>query len=358
MRRSSRGVTLSDIARETGVSKVTVSCILNDRSSSSTVRVSDSTRERVLAAARTMGYHPNALARGLARRRTDTVTLVMQSPNVFSGGSGFISEMMHGVVDAANAAGLDLMLHTRALPDADAEVRSLTDGRSDGALLLRDRDDPLIAALAERGHPSVLIFSRAESAPDAWYVDVDNVRGGRLATEHLIGLGHWRIAFLGGSPHSAAVADREAGYRAALADAGLPAPPPEWVLRMNYAGDGDGLATLVRLFRDTLPPARPTALFAWSDDVALRALDALRADCGLRVPEDVSVVGFDGTAADGGRGAAGPRLTTVRQPVQEIARCGVALLVACVNGEPVDNPQRLFDPSLVPRESSAPPATR
>lgn len=353
--RRSPGVTLSDVAREAGVSKVTVSCILSDRPAG-TVRVSEGTRQRVLAAARELGYRPNALARGLARRRTDTITLVMQFPGVFSGGSGFISEMMYGVVDAANAINYDLMLHTKTQPDPDSDLRSLLDGRSDGALLLRDRDDPILAGMAERGHPFVQIFSRADRVPGACFVDVDNVEGGRLAARHLLDLGHRRIAFLGGSPRSAAVIDREAGYRAALADAGLPSPPPGWAaLRMNYAGDEAGIAALVALFRTSPPGERPTALFAWSDDVALRAMNVLRQECGLRVPGDVSVVGFDGTEAICER-SSNPRLTSVRQPIQEIAERGVALLVSCISGEPVERTQQVFEPTLVVRDSCAPPA--
>lgn len=344
-------ITLSDVARETGVSKVTASHILNARSGgTSTVRVSENTRTRVLAAARAMGYRPNALARGLARRRTDTITLVMQSPAVFSGGSGFVSEMMHGVVQAANGAGFDLMLHTKAQPDTEADLRALLDGRSDGALVLRDCDDPVIAGLAERSHPLMLIFSRGgQAAPQAPFVDVDNVRGGQIATEYLLSLGHRRIAFLSGSPASAAVVDRRVGYGLALENAGLPVPPPASDPRMNYAGAApDALIDLMR------QPAslRPTAIFAWSDDVALRAINVLRTECGLCVPDHVSVVGFDGTEALCERSS--PRLTSICQPIKEIAARAVVLLAAQINQSVEDYPQELFTPVLVVRDSCAP----
>ena len=341
-----QGVTLSDIAARTGVSKVTVSYVLNNRQTR--VRISDATRERVLATAREMGYHPNALARALTRKRTDTITLVMQSPQVFRGGSGFMTEMMHGVVEAANALNFDLMLHTRSEPDAEAEARALTDGRSDGAILLRDRDDPLAARLSERGHPYVLVFSRSQEVSDAWFVDTDNVYGGRIAAEHLLGLGHRRIGFITGSAHSAAVVDRRAGFVDALRDAGC-APRPEWEARMHYAGDD--VAPLLAMMRR---PAgeRPTALFAWSDDVARRAMNVLRDECGLRVPEDVSVIGFDGTEAVGERGSR-PRLTSVAQPIERIATRGVELLAARVNNDDVagESRQVLFPPALIERDS-------
>ena len=115
-----QGVTLQDIAIRTGVSKVTVSYVLNGRETG--VRISDQTRQRVLSVARDLGYQPNAVARALARRCTDTVTLVMQSPGVFSGGSSFVLEMMHGVLDAANSLGYDLLLHTKTLPSVAQEV--------------------------------------------------------------------------------------------------------------------------------------------------------------------------------------------------------------------------------------------
>src|SRR5262245_51415090 len=131
-----KGVTISDVARETGVSKVTVSYVLNGRNTR--IAISEATRARVLAAARMLGYHPNALARGLARRRTDTLALVMHSPRFFAGGSGFTHALMGAVLGGAHAHGFDVMVHTKALPGAADEVLALTDGRADGALLLRD----------------------------------------------------------------------------------------------------------------------------------------------------------------------------------------------------------------------------
>src|ERR1051326_6495484 len=101
-----RGITIQDVAQRTGVSKVTVSYVLNGRETG--IRISDATRQRVLRAAKELGYHPNALARGLARRRTDTLALVMQTPRIFSGWSGFINALMRGTLDQANALGYDL----------------------------------------------------------------------------------------------------------------------------------------------------------------------------------------------------------------------------------------------------------
>jgi LacI family transcriptional regulator len=316
-------VTLQDIARQTGVSKVTVSYVLNDRETR--VRISEETRRRVKEAARQMGYRPNAVARALARRRSDTLTLVMQSPNVFSGGSGFTNEMMRGILDGANHCGFDLMLHTKTLRSLDAEVCALTDGRADGALVLRDQGDPLIGALHERGLPCVAIFSRPQRA-DIAFVDCDNVAGGRMAVEHLLARGHRRVGFLGGAPASSAVIERRQGYEAALRERGI-TPRPEWAGTITYA-DGD-FAPLRRMM--SLPRSeRPTGLFIWSDDVAGRAVAVLHGDLGLRVPDDVSVIGFDGVEAVCARCI--PRLTSIRQPVHEMAHRSVEVLAGLIQG--------------------------
>jgi LacI family transcriptional regulator len=339
----SRGVTLSDIAARVGVSKVTVSYVLNEKRSH--IRISDETRRRVQEVANELGYYPNALARGLTRQQMDTFTLVMQSPSVFRGGSGFINAMMLGVVEAANAIDYDVMLHTKTLPDVATEVRSLTDGRADGSLVLRDGDDPLLPALMERGHPCVSIFSRPE-VPSAWYVDCDNVLGGQQATEYLLSLGHRRIGYIGGSPHSSSVQERRQGYQKALQTAGI-ASVPEWDIQINFAGAN--FAPLLELMEQ--PAAqRPTAFFAWSDDVAAQTIRLLRDR--WRVPNDVSIIGFDGTEAVGEQGCF-PRLTSIRQPIQEIAAHGVALLVAQIREEVVSSSQVLFAPSLVIRDSCA-----
>lgn len=343
--RTGRGVTLSDIAERIGVSKVTVCYVLNGRESN--IRISERTRQRVIEVAKELGYHPNAVARGLARRRMDTFTLVMQSPNVFQGGSGFINALMHGVVESANSLGYDVMLHTKALPDVEAEVHALIDGRADGSLLLRDKDDPLANALTDREHPCVSIFCRPDSST-AWYADCDNWEGGRLAGEYLLSLGHRRIGFVGGNPHSSAVADRGAGFRAALSQAGV-SLNPAWSTQINYSGDD--FAPLTQMMQ-AAPEDRPTALFVWSDDVAARAIQALRETTTLRVPDDLSIIGFDGTDAVGERGCF-PRLTSIRQPIEEIAAKGVRLLVAQIQEERIASHQALFAPTLVERETCA-----
>jgi len=336
-----KAVTIKDVAARGGVSKTAVSYVLSGREVG--VRISEETRRRVLAAAQDLGYHPNALARGLARRQTDTLALVMQFPSVFSGWSGFTNEMMHGATDAATALGFDLMLHTKGLGNVEQDVAALTDGRADGALLLRDRDDPLSSRLLERSFPFVQIFSHTAS-PDAYCVDCDNIAGSKMAVDYLWAQGHRRIGHLSGSPHSAAAADRLLGYRDALAAHGIH-PRPEWECGMTYAGSD--FAPFIALMSH---PSRPTAIFAWSDDVAIRAIRVLQEQMGLRVPEEVSVIGFDGTEMCD---HTIPRLSSVRQPIYDMAVQGVETLVRLLRHEPVLERQHFFSPTLELRHSSA-----
>ncbi len=336
-------VTIKDVAARGGVSKTAVSYVLSGRETG--VRISEETRRRVLAAAQDLGYHPNALARGLARRQTDTLALVMQFPSVFSGWSGFTNELMHGATDAATALGFDLMLHTKGLGSASQDAAALTDGRADGALLLRDQDDPLPVCLAERGFPFVQIFSRpAEDSSQAYFVDCDNVAGAFLAVDYLWSLGHRRIGHLSGSPHSAAAADRLRGWQDALTAHGV-VPSPEWECGMTYAGS-DFSPFIAMMSR----PDSPTAIFAWSDDVAVRAIRVL-SELGRRVPEDVSVLGFDGTQMCD---HTTPRLSSVRQPVYEMAVRGVETLAALLRREPLPQTQTIFTPTLSLRDSCGP----
>lgn len=341
--------TIRDVAKRAGVSKATVSYVLNGYAASR--RIPDETKKRVLDAAAELSYHPNALARGLAHRYTDTVAVVMQYPAVFSGWSGFINEVMHGITDAAVELGYDVLLHTKR-PEASlqadstdlvaAEYATLTDRRVDGALLLRDVDDPLAVKLLERRFPNVLMFTTGYH-PDQWFVDCDNIAGTLLAMEHLLALGHRRILHLAGPPHSGTARDRRQGYCRALEEAGI-LPQPAWIVEVTYPGADFGPA--VDLF-DAPPGQRPTAIFAWSDDVAIRMMRALRAK-GLRIPEDVAVIGFDSTALCD---HTDPPLTSVRQPIYDMAVQAFNLLTKRIAGNTVLQPQILVPPELVIRSS-------
>jgi LacI family transcriptional regulator len=332
-------VTIADVARKAGVSKVTVSYVMNGREGK--VRISDETRQRIWKAIRELGYRPNAVARALTQQRTHTIGVVMQYAAIFGGWSGFILELLHGASHEAIDLQYDLMMYTGAHgDDAEHEANAVMDGRIDGALLLRDIDDPLSDILADSGFPHVLIFTRARR-PDVYSVDCDNVKGGYIATKHLLELGHRAIVHLRGSSHSAPALDRWHGYVQAMREAGIE-PDERWVLEMTAPlSDATPLVELMRSRH------RPTAIFAWSDDVAIRAMQVLR-EMGLRIPEDVAIVGYDSTEVCN---HTDPPLTSVRQPIYEMAREGVKTLVRLIEGERPQPVARIFEPVLDIRRS-------
>lgn len=339
----SKRITIMDVAREAGVSKVTVSYVLNGRGSQA--RISTTTSERVMDAAKSLGYRPNAIARMLVTRRTDTLAVLLQSGAYFSAWSGFTSELMRGISEACYAEGYDLMLHTKQIRDTDTEADALADGRVDGALVLRDSGDPTVLRLIERGLPCVQFFTHSKGG-DIPSVDCENVCGGYLATEHLLSLGHRRIAMVRGSAGSVSSNDRLVGYRNALAEYGVEVVP-EWIVEI--ANPQDDLGAITALF---CPALRPTALVVWSDDVAISLMRLLR-DHRIAVPDAVSIVGFDSLAA---AETAVPALTSVRQPVRQMAAEATSMLIGLAQGRPVSPRQLLFTPTLDIRASTAPPA--
>ncbi|MFQ3667359.1 MAG: LacI family DNA-binding transcriptional regulator [Fimbriimonadaceae bacterium] len=334
-------VTIADVARRAQVSKVTVSYVLNGRGGEA--RISPETASRVLAAARELNYSPNAVARMLVTKRTDVLAVVFQRGHFFSTWSSFIAEVMRGVSSAAVESGYDLMLHTKDVsPESEAFV--LSDGRVDGALVLRDEGDPILDGLLAAQLPFVQFFTRTDR-PDCAYVDADNYAGGRLATRHLIDLGHRKIAMVRGSLRSTSSNDRFNGYRDALETAGIGVAPERVVSIPTPASDFEVFTRLLE------SPDKPTAVFVWSDEIAFRCMEAAR-DLGLSIPDDLSVVGFDSLEACN---RSAPPLTSVRQPVFEMAREATRALVAMIRDPDAPRPQMVFPLTLDVRSSTAPP---
>ena len=330
--------TINDVAARAGVGVGTVSRVLNGRSN-----VRPVTRAKVLDAIEALKYRPSSVARNLSLRRTHVIGVVVP---FFTSPSAV--ERVRGVASVLASSPYDLMLFDIESADRREHAFELFDrgDRSDGLLLMSivpPEDE--VERLRSVKLPCVLVDAPHPAFPS---VVIDDVRGGELATRHLIELGHERIAFMGDKPRDpyrfTSSRDRTHGYERALAAAGI--EPPAEYLREGTQVDHMARSIAIDLLR---LPHRPTAIFAASDQQALGVLEAARI-LGIRVPEDLSVVGFDDVEV-----ASYVGLTTVRQPLFESGRRGAELLLQLVGGEPVDPGLEQLDVEVVVRTTTAPP---
>jgi len=316
--------TLKDVARLAEVDPSTVSRVLRGDPSQA---VRPETRERIIAAAGSLRYRPNALARGLRTRRTETIGLIIPSlENV-----GF-SEVTHGIQAAAAAAGqLVVVIEAEALLGFDegsveeAYSRLITDGRVDGLIVaFATVDDHLVTQLSERGTPLVLVNRRTAGIHGS--VVVDDERGSDMAVQHLAALGHTRLGYVGIAAETDTARRREHGFREAIARASLEVHEA-WLAVGSPTIAGGRLATaslLARAGRD-----RPTGLFVASLLGAIGVLAQLR-DERVTVPGDMSVIAFnDHELAE----HLDPPLTTVRMPNFHMGEEAVRLLLEAIDGE-------------------------
>jgi LacI family transcriptional regulator len=332
-------VTIKDVARESGVNISTVSRALNNRNG-----VNDQTREHVLAAAARLNYHPNRVARGLVTGRSHTLALVVSDIR-----NPFFAEVARGAEDAARNGNCDLVLCNSDL-DADKQmeyVRSLLEKRVDGilmnsvAMLSGDQQ----TRLSESGVPIVLLN---RSAPTRTFSTVcaDNETGGAMAAQYLLDLGHRRIAHLTGPRKHGNLSDRTRGFVRALQAAKRPVQPLVLHGKFNFAG-GTELARKVLAERRDI-----TAIFAANDVMAYGVVRAVL-DQGLRIPEDLSLVGFDNVEFSS---IIHPPLTTIHQPKYEMGQAAVEILLRLArNKEKQTAEHRLLGVELIKRQSCSEP---
>ncbi|MCP5270408.1 MAG: LacI family DNA-binding transcriptional regulator [Burkholderiaceae bacterium] len=329
---ASRTVTLEQVARHAGVSPSTVSRILNG-----TAVVSDDKKQAVEDAIRTLGFVPNPVARGLAGGRTLSIGVVTQAID-----SPFYGAALRGIEDTLGAAGYS-PLFVSGHWNADEEARCidvLRARRVDGLIVLTGRlSDAALRALARQ--LPVVVTGRSLKAPGLLSLDFDDATGARMATEHLLGLGHRDIAFIGGDPLHPDAREREAGFRAACAAAGVVVDPALMTVGgYQEAGGRQAIEQLLDAGRHF------SAVFAANDQMAFGAALALHRR-GLRVPQDVSLVGFDDLAT---ASYSIPPLTTVHQPVMDLGRAAATGMLALLAGrKPATG---LPPPELVVREST------
>lgn len=327
-------VTISAIAAEAGVSAPTVSRVLNGRGD-----VAPATRERIEALLRSRGYRRRGSRSAEPVGLLDLVFNDLDSP--------WAVEIIRGVEDAANAAGSGIVVSAihRQAGSTRQWLRNLRSRASDGAILVTtDLDSSLRAELDELHMPAVVIDPAGVPDLAVPTIGSTNWAGGISATEHLIGLGHQRIAFVAGRPELWCSRARLDGYRAGLETAGL-AVDTRLVMpgRFDYES---GFRAGEELFGLAEPP---TAVFAASDQMTLGVYEALRRR-GLRVPADVSVIGFDDLPE---ARWASPPLTTVRQPLAEMGRLAVRTVHRLVQGETIESPRVELATELVVRDSTA-----
>jgi len=333
-------VTLKDLAAELGLSITTVSRALAGYSD-----VAEATRRRVQQAAEEMGYVPSVTARRLQKGRTDTIGFVMPTPDPrFS--DPFFSELLASIGNEAAQHNFDLLVSTRPpnTPEEQAVYRRMVEGRLvDGLLVVRTRvRDWRIAKLAEAGFPFVA-FGRTDLEIDFPYLDVDGHRGLELITQHLIDLGHRRVAFISPPEDLMFCIYRRAGVETTLKRNGLSLQPEySRVGDLTQRGGFTGMNDLLDL------SSPPTAVIACNDLTALGAISAAQKR-GLVVGRDVAITGFDDIPP---AEHSYPALTTVRQPIPDIGREICDMLIRLVNGGELAERHVLLQPELIVRESS------
>jgi len=326
--------TMSDVAARAGVSKTTVSHVLNN-----TRFVEEKTRQQVLQAIAELGYRPSTIARSLTTNRTQTVGVIVSDVSNY-----FFAEILRGIEDVLMPESYGLVVCNTA-ETLEREGHYLD-------LLLRQRVDGVIDAatsqkwniLTEFGtHQIPVVFlDRVFEGMEGPFVGVDNIRGAYLGASHLIACGHRRIGILAGFQRLSTMRERLAGFRRALQEHSI-ALPEEWIVTslLSVKGGWEAMRQILTL------PDRPTAVFISNNLLSLGALSALK-ELGLRCPEDVALIGFDDHPW---AAVSDPPLTVVRQPAQRLGQVAAGILLNLIKNEPVEESHVLLNCELVIRHS-------
>jgi len=343
-RRSRGSVTIEDVARRAGVSAMTVSRVINKEKN-----VRDTTRERVLRAIDELRYSPNVAARSLAAGEATHIGLIYSNPS-----AAYLSLFLVGALEAARKAGAHLVIEPCESTDEESQrevVRHLASAHVEGVILPPPLSEsvPILEELELADIPAVTV-AMGKLQPNALNVRMDDFKAAREITDHLLELGHRRIAFIKGHPQQIASAERERGFRAAIERAGI--ERGDAPMEQGYFTFRSGLDAAEKLLDR---PSRPTAIFASNDDMAAAVISVAHRR-GLEVPEDLSVVGFDDTAM---ATTVWPELSTVRQPVSEMAAAAMELLLSDLRMRDrlheAPDQERVLEHELILRSSSGPP---
>lgn len=345
MKPKTPGATMKEVAHAAGVSVSAVSKVLHGKGDS--IRVSEAKAGHIREIAKRMKYHPNALARSLRSSKTHTVGLIFENFGEISAGPLFYVHLLDGV------AGELFQNHYRLaiLPEVprDSAAMALNDGRLDGVIWCKMPDDPnLHASLADRVLPVVALNAPPiEGSPIPSFVSCDNEGGAELVVEYLFDLGHRHILFAleQGEVDTPDAQARLRGFRRAMQSRGLSASESDIVRWSTRAHE-------LESWMASSPPH--TAIFAWNERLGGEILGRAR-EQGLKLPDDLSVVGFDSTLYCD---STVPKLTAVRQPVKEMAQTAARLLLERIEGDSAARQSRIFPCTLDIRESTTHPKLR
>ncbi len=334
--RPPRAITIDDVADRAGVSAKTVSRVMNNEPN-----VRPAKREQVMKAARDLGYRPNPAARSLAGARSFLIAHLHDNPV-----PEYVASINSGIYQACRANGYFLLpepVPPGTIDRIDRLQSFLVTSRADGVVLSPPLcDDPEVLELLQSNGVPYASLSPARQPNRTPVMRMDDREAAMEITRHLIGFGHRRIAFIGGPVGHNASTGRIEGYRQAMADADL-AIDDDMLAFGNYSLRS-GLEAARRLIATK---NRPTAVFATNDDMAVGAMTAIMAE-GLSIPGDISVAGFDDTRL---ASAVWPPLTTVRQPVEEMAMRAAERLMTVDETAPIEE---VFDFELILRASTGP----
>jgi DNA-binding LacI/PurR family transcriptional regulator len=336
----SKRITSQDVANHAGVSRTTVSLVLNNVQG---INISQETRQKVKDSAAALGYVPDASAQALASRRTQVIGLVMTRTPHHIATDAFLPQIISGLLGVVKQNNLRLLIELVEDEHQDQAYQQLARAKQiDGMILATPRiDDTALRNLEEVGIPTVMMGELVDSR--LYSVDVDNHAAAEKAVRYLLELGHRQIACITNAPASyTAVPDRIRGYKDALLSAGI--EPDESLLRY---GDFDPKSGYNRM-KSLLACGRNfTAAFVTSDNVAIGAKSAIR-EAGLRVPDDISMMGFDDIPW---AQYSDPPLTTIRVPAQDLARQACLKLLEILKGTNTTEKKLVLETELVVRKS-------
>lgn len=328
--------TLQDIAKVCGVSKMTVSIVLNNGRD-----VGPETRARVLKAMRELNYRPNGVARGFSRRRMDTIGIILSETCNSPILNPWAGPIIDGVVTVATERGkITAIITARSWREAQEKMPIYCDGRCDGLILAAPDKGLRFSSVLNGYEVPFILVNDGHMDPEATSIDIDNISATKEAMEYLISLGHHRIAFIGWPEYYTDNALRLIGYKEALKAAGI-GFRKDMVLCDTYLN--------YEWFRELIHrPKRPTAFFCSSDELAIAVIEECQKN-NLAIPRDASVVGFDDTLAAKYNH---PTLTSIRQPLIEMGKMAAEMLLQQIETKDL-KPQKIMVPTeLIIREST------